>query len=211
MSRWHRLYTFTLEFWVVCSLSFKNTPTNLSYLEVEEKVCMWFSPTVSSDTSNSARPTPDYQTSENIGTQPIPLRCSRSFHGIWADIFVQCIWYVVNMDHRPREYPSVSAITVSRLRSGHCSIQSSHTVIPLVGYSILTTDGNSWAHHRAMMRRNFAKTQLGNLEIFEKHFVNFLGCIPSGDSIVEVRDLLKKLTMNISTDFILGCSTNSLT
>ena len=83
-------------------------------------------------------------------------------------------------------------------------------LIPLVGHSILTTDGRLWTHHRAMIRPNFVKTQLGNFEIFENHFSNLLACIPRDNSTFDLRDLFQKLTMDISTDFLLGCSTNSL-
>lgn len=82
-------------------------------------------------------------------------------------------------------------------------------LLPLVGRSILTTDGSAWAHHRSMIRPNFAKSQV-NLEIFEKHFLDLLACVPKDDSTFDLRELLRKLTMDISTDFLLGHSTNSL-
>jgi cytochrome P450 len=61
-----------------------------------------------------------------------------------------------------------------------------------------------------MMRRNFVKTELLNLDIFEKHFSSLLRCMPHDGSTIELRDLLQKLTMDISSDFLLGHSTNSL-
>jgi cytochrome P450 len=85
-----------------------------------------------------------------------------------------------------------------------------NTLIPLLGHSILTTDGSQWAHHRAMIRPNFVKSQLVNVDIFEKHVSNLLACIPQDNSTFDIRDLFQKLTMDISTDFLLGCSTNSL-
>lgn len=83
-------------------------------------------------------------------------------------------------------------------------------LIPLVGHSILTTDGCLWAHHRAMVRPNFVKSQLIDLDMFEKYFSKFLDCIPQDNSTFDLRELLQKLTMDISTDFLLGCSSNSL-
>ncbi|KAG4433764.1 hypothetical protein IFR05_010763 [Cadophora sp. M221] len=83
-------------------------------------------------------------------------------------------------------------------------------IMPLVGHSILTSDGKTWSQHRALLRPNFMKAELVNLDIFEKHFSNFVTCIPNDTSTFDLRGLLQKLTMDISTDFLLGCSTNSL-
>jgi cytochrome P450 len=83
-------------------------------------------------------------------------------------------------------------------------------IIPLLGHSVLTSDGAIWSHHRGVMRKNFVKTELEDLDIFEKHFENFVASVPKDGSTFEARDLLSKLTMDISTDFLLGCSTNSL-
>ncbi|KAH6706586.1 cytochrome P450 [Leptodontidium sp. MPI-SDFR-AT-0119] len=83
-------------------------------------------------------------------------------------------------------------------------------IIPLVGHSILTSDGKIWSQHRALLRPNFMKAQLVDLGIFERHFSNFVTCVPKDSSTFDLRGLLQKLTMDISTDFLLGCSTNSL-
>jgi cytochrome P450 len=61
-----------------------------------------------------------------------------------------------------------------------------------------------------MIRPNFVKSQLANFDIFEKHFSNLLACVPNDNSTFDLRELLQKLTMDISTDFLLGHSTNSL-
>ena len=86
-----------------------------------------------------------------------------------------------------------------------------HKVIsPLVGHSILTSYGKKWSQHRALLRPNFMKAQLVHLDIFEKHFCNLVTCIPKDNSTFDLRELLQKLTMDISTEFLLGCPTDSL-
>ena len=82
-------------------------------------------------------------------------------------------------------------------------------IIPLVGHSILTSDGKAWLQHRTLLRPSFMKAQLTDLDMFEKHFCNLVTCIPIDNSRFDLRELLQKLTMDISTEFLLGCSTDS--
>jgi cytochrome P450 len=105
---------------------------------------------------------------------------------------------------------NIQACLVSQAQDFEVGATRHKALIPFLGYSVLTTEGQSWQHHRSMMRRNFAKTQMENLGVFERHFSIFLDCVPQDGSTFEIRNLLQKLTMDISSDFLLGWSTNSL-
>jgi len=83
--------------------------------------------------------------------------------------------------------------------------------LPVLGpRSIFTTNGQEWFAARTMMRPAFVRDQVSDLERFGKHIDNFLAVIPRDGSTFDIQELLLKLTMDSSTDFLLGHSTNSL-
>ncbi|KAH7402396.1 putative cytochrome P450, partial [Phaeosphaeria sp. MPI-PUGE-AT-0046c] len=82
---------------------------------------------------------------------------------------------------------------------------------PLLGDGIFTVDGPAWKHSRDMLRPNFTKVQLdGNLSTLEKHFQLLLTQTPPDGCPIDLQQLFLKLTMDVSTEFLFGVSTNSL-
>lgn len=80
----------------------------------------------------------------------------------------------------------------------------------LLGDGIFTTDGAFWAHSRALVRPQFEKSQVSEqVEHFEKHLSMLFANIEDG-KIVDLQDLFHRLTMDTSTEFLTGESTNSL-
>ncbi|KAK0749583.1 glycosyl hydrolase family 76-domain-containing protein [Schizothecium vesticola] len=83
--------------------------------------------------------------------------------------------------------------------------------LPVLGpRSIFTTNGQEWFAARTMMRPAFVRDQVSDLKCFGKHIDNFLAVIPRDGSTFDIQELILKLTMDSSTDFLLGHSTNSL-
>lgn len=63
---------------------------------------------------------------------------------------------------------------------------------------------------RGMIRPSFVRDQVADLHCFAKHVGNFLNAIPKDGSTFDMQELLLSMTMDSSTDFLLGYSTNSL-
>lgn len=83
--------------------------------------------------------------------------------------------------------------------------------LPVLGpRSIFTTNGQEWHAARTMMRPAFVRDQVSDLECFGRHTDNFLTLIPRDGSTFDIQELLLHLTMDSSTDFLLGHSTNLL-
>ncbi|KAI9802346.1 MAG: hypothetical protein M1833_001852 [Piccolia ochrophora] len=86
---------------------------------------------------------------------------------------------------------------------------------PLLGQSILTSDGKIWEHSRALMRPTFARDLISNLEIEERHVQHFLQHLPVDQyGWTEGKDLmpiLHQYTLDSSTEFIFGQSVGSQT
>ncbi|KAH8661358.1 cytochrome P450 alkane hydroxylase-like protein [Tricladium varicosporioides] len=85
---------------------------------------------------------------------------------------------------------------------------------PLLGSGIFTQDGKMWEHSRAMMRPQFARDQVSDLDLEEKHVRNMMMALDlrmKGKSIESV-DLMKlffRLTLDSATEFLFGSSVGS--
>lgn len=63
---------------------------------------------------------------------------------------------------------------------------------------------------RAMIRPAFVRDQVADLRCFDKHITNLLSAIPRDGSTFDIQHLLQAMTMDSSTDFMLGYSSNTL-
>ena len=83
--------------------------------------------------------------------------------------------------------------------------------VPLLGHGIFTTDGAQWHASRELLRPNFVKSQVGDLDTFEEHVGHLMKAIPrDGKTVVNLQELFFRLTMDSSTEFLFGSSTNTL-
>ncbi|KAK4232371.1 cytochrome P450 [Podospora fimiseda] len=87
-----------------------------------------------------------------------------------------------------------------------------YATLPALGHdSIFTTNGEKWEMARRRMRPAFNRNQVADLKCFERHVRNFIEAVPGGDGVgFDVQGLLQDMTMDSSTDFLLGYSTNLL-
>ncbi|KUJ23048.1 putative cytochrome P450 alkane hydroxylase [Mollisia scopiformis] len=82
---------------------------------------------------------------------------------------------------------------------------------PLLGQGIFTTDGAQWEHSRALVRPNFTKSQVADLDTFESHIQRLVTKIPRDGSTIDLQPLFFQLTLDSATEFLFGESVNSLT
>ncbi|KAF2743154.1 putative cytochrome P450 alkane hydroxylase [Sporormia fimetaria CBS 119925] len=81
---------------------------------------------------------------------------------------------------------------------------------PLLGDGIFNSDGARWASSRHLLRPNFAREQVADLAMLERHFKHLLKYIPADGSTVDLQDLFFCMTMDTATEFLFNHSTNSL-
>ena len=61
-----------------------------------------------------------------------------------------------------------------------------------------------------MLRPNFVRTQIGDVEMFEKHVEHFIQAIPKDGSQVDLQKLFFQFSLDTATDLLFGESTNTL-
>ncbi|KAH6850856.1 cytochrome P450 [Chaetomium sp. MPI-CAGE-AT-0009] len=81
---------------------------------------------------------------------------------------------------------------------------------PFLGDSIFTTDGQMWSESRALIRPMFIKDRVRDLEIFDKWATTLISKLPASGQTVDVMDLFYRMTLDVTTDFLLGGSVDSL-
>lgn len=81
---------------------------------------------------------------------------------------------------------------------------------PFLGDSIFTTDGKLWSNSRTLLRPMFAKNRVRDLEIFEDHVQKLIGLLPEPGQKVEIMDLFFRMTIDVTTEFLLGTPIHSL-
>ncbi|KAK4241998.1 cytochrome P450 [Achaetomium macrosporum] len=77
--------------------------------------------------------------------------------------------------------------------------------------SIFASNGDAWHRARAMLKPSFVRDQVADLRCFDRHIRNMLAAIPEDGITFDIQEILLDMTMDSSTDFLLGYSTNLLT
>lgn len=81
---------------------------------------------------------------------------------------------------------------------------------PFLGDSIFTTDGEAWHYSRQLMRSQFVKDRVTDLDIFEKHVESLISHINGQGQTIDIANLFYRMTLDSATDSLLGESVNSL-
>lgn len=80
-----------------------------------------------------------------------------------------------------------------------------------VRIGIFIAEGARWQHSRTLLRPMFARSQIGDFEIFETQATHLINAISRNGGKVDLKDLFFRLTLDTSLEFLLGESTASLT
>jgi hypothetical protein len=78
-----------------------------------------------------------------------------------------------------------------------------------LGNGIFTTDGQLWHNSRQLIRPQFVKDRLSDIEIFEEHAQVLMSKIGQSQEI-DTLDLMFRFTLDAATHFLLGHSVDSL-
>ncbi|KAI1817441.1 cytochrome P450 [Poronia punctata] len=81
---------------------------------------------------------------------------------------------------------------------------------PFLGDSIFTTDKAQWHDSRGLIRPMFIKDRVSDLATFDRWATALISKLPPSGQTVDIMDLLYRMTLDVTTDFLFGGSCNSL-
>ncbi|KAL6238504.1 hypothetical protein BDW75DRAFT_201469 [Aspergillus navahoensis] len=81
---------------------------------------------------------------------------------------------------------------------------------PLLGQGIFTLDGAGWSHSRALLRPQFTRDQVADLDLLESHISRLIELIPKDGSAFDIQRLFFLMTLDSSTHFLFGESVHSM-
>jgi cytochrome P450 len=101
--------------------------------------------------------------------------------------------------------------TILSLKFKDYSFGNRHAAFaPLLGQGIFNSDGERWANSRHLLRPNFAREQVADLSMLERHFRFLIKAVPKDGSTVDLQDLFFRMTIDTATEFLFNHSTDSL-
>lgn len=96
-----------------------------------------------------------------------------------------------------------------------------------LGDSIFATDGPTWHASRQLLRPQFARERISDLDCFESHLQTLFKAIANGGALdgadqvvdreagngrpLDISDLFFRYSLDVTTDFLLGLDVQSLT
>ncbi|KAJ8108902.1 hypothetical protein OPT61_g7846 [Boeremia exigua] len=83
----------------------------------------------------------------------------------------------------------------------------------LLGNGIFSSDGEQWQHSRNMLRPQFVREQVADLELEEEHIKSFMRALPIKEDgwtdVIDIQPLFFRLTIDSATEFLFGESVHS--
>jgi cytochrome P450 len=108
------------------------------------------------------------------------------------------------------EPENVKAVLSTKFEDFQLGPRRVRTFVPVLGHGIFDTDGKAWERSRALIRPNFTRHQVADLDTFETHVSHLINTVPKDGATVDLQDLFFSLTMDSATEFLFGQSTNIL-
>lgn len=82
---------------------------------------------------------------------------------------------------------------------------------PLIGDGIFSLDGEGWKQSRALLRPQFAREQIGHVQLLEPYVLTLASIIKGfHGKPFDLQDLFYKFTVDTSTKFLFGSSVNTM-
>lgn len=114
-----------------------------------------------------------------------------------------------------RDPENVRALLSTLSNDYDISATRSNAFMPLLGEGIFTSRGQQWKHSRALVRPQFQREEIANLEFIERHVQTLLDVLShklQGDGwseMVDLQPLFFYFTLDTATQFLYGQSVGS--
>ncbi|KAL4889353.1 cytochrome P450 [Aspergillus ambiguus] len=112
---------------------------------------------------------------------------------------------------------NIQAILITQFKDFEVGATRRSILEPYLGHGIFTSDGEEWTHSRALLRPQFTRGQISDLNLEERHVQVAMRAIPPVDSKtrwsapVNLQTIFFRLTIDSATEFLFGESVHSQT
>ncbi|KAK4936535.1 hypothetical protein LTR10_022584 [Elasticomyces elasticus] len=116
-------------------------------------------------------------------------------------------WVYVTADPK-----NIQAVLATQFNDFEIGASRRGNFFPVFGNGIFTTDGKAWEHSRAMLRPQFARQQVADLNLEEVHVQDMLQHLATQNGWTDQVDLVPlffRLTLDSATEFLFGQSVDS--
>ena len=107
-----------------------------------------------------------------------------------------------------RDPENVKAMFATQSQDFDIGTHRQNSFMPLLGHGIFTSRGEDWKHSRALVRPQFARDQVTDLNLFERHVQPLLNVLRTEQDgwtrKLDLSPLFFNLTLDVSTEFIWG-------
>jgi cytochrome P450 len=108
---------------------------------------------------------------------------------------------------------NVQAILATQFQDFDLGPARRGNMIATLGDGIFVQDGKAWEHSRAMLRPNFVRDQVSDLDLEERHVQNLMNLLKIGPggwtAETDIQTLFFRLTIDSATEFLFGESVDS--
>ncbi|KJZ76507.1 hypothetical protein HIM_04236 [Hirsutella minnesotensis 3608] len=113
---------------------------------------------------------------------------------------------------------NIQAVLALKFKDFGLGVSRTENFQPLLGNGIFATNGKQWEHSRSLLRPQFVRSQVSDLNLEEKHVKALMSVLDrrvrpgSGGwtDLVDLQVLFFRLTLDSATEFLFGESVNSL-
>ncbi|PWY68686.1 cytochrome P450 [Aspergillus heteromorphus CBS 117.55] len=124
------------------------------------------------------------------------------FRQLGTDIIVSC------------EPKNVQAVLATQFKDFELGAARRNAMHWLLGRGIFTADGEHWTRSRALLRPQFTRDQISDLDLEERHVQQALKAMPvdartGWTSATDIQTIFFRLTMDTATEFLFGESVES--
>jgi len=107
------------------------------------------------------------------------------------------------------EPENIKALLATRFNEFDLGPIRNEILYALIGLGVFTAERDMWPHFRKQLRPIFARDQISQFDSFERHCQAFFKALPHENSAswieeADIMPLLSRLTMDISSEFLLG-------
>ena len=88
---------------------------------------------------------------------------------------------------------NVQAILVTHFSDFEIGESRSRSSAQMLGHGVFNSDGKAWERGRALIRPNFVKSQVADLNIFEKNYMALVDALPQDDTTVDIQEWIFRL------------------